>query len=92
MRDTIGRGGSQNEADIAGALHDGRLKGASLDVFQTEPLPSDHPLWRCPNLVITPHAASVSDPRALVAGMLKQIDEYERGEPLPNLVDRQRGY
>jgi glyoxylate/hydroxypyruvate reductase A len=87
-----GRGGSQNEADIAAALRDGRLMGASLDVFQTEPLPADSPLWDCPNLVITPHAASVSDPRALVAGMLEQIAAYERGEPLPNLVDRRRGY
>ena len=60
-----GRGGSQVESDIAEALRDGTLAGASLDVFETEPLPADSPLWAFENVTITPHVAAVSDPKAL---------------------------
>jgi glyoxylate/hydroxypyruvate reductase len=87
-----GRGGSQVEADIAQALSDGTLRGASLDVFETEPLPPDSPLWALPNLVITPHAAADSNPEALAAQVAGQILAYERGEPLRNVVDPARGY
>lgn len=87
-----GRGGSQVEADIAEALRDGALAGASLDVFQIEPLPSDSPLWDFENVVITPHVAAVSDPDALAGQIAAQIEAFERGEPLRNRVDRDRGY
>jgi glyoxylate/hydroxypyruvate reductase len=87
-----GRGGSQVEADIVAALEDGTLKGASLDVFETEPLPPDSPLWSRPEVVITPHNAAVSDPEALTRQIAGQIAAYERGEPLKNLVDTARGY
>ena len=87
-----GRGGLQVEADVDAALRDGRLRAASLDVFATEPLPADSPLWTAPNLVITPHVAAESDPVALSAYVMRQIDAYERGEPLQHLVDRRRGY
>jgi glyoxylate/hydroxypyruvate reductase A len=87
-----GRGGSQVDGDIARALSDGSLAGASLDVFRTEPLPADSPLWEAPNLVITPHAAAVSSPRALSVQIADQIRAFESGEPLKNLVDRSRGY
>ncbi len=87
-----GRGGCQVEADIADALRSGALAGASLDVFETEPLPDENPLWDCPNLVITPHNASASDPQALVTSMRRQIEAHERGEPLQHVVDRDRGY
>jgi len=87
-----GRGGSQNEADIAAALQDGTLIGASLDVFQTEPLPPDSPLWDLENLFITPHCASASDPDALAGQIADQIRAFERGEALKNRVDRERGY
>lgn len=87
-----GRGGSQVDADVAEALRDGRLTGASLDVFPTEPLPADSPLWEAPNLVITPHAAAVSNPKALSAQIAEQIRALDAGRPLANVVDRARGY
>ena len=87
-----GRGGSQVEADIVAALRDGILAGASLDVFQTEPLPADSPLWEFENVVITPHVAAVSDPVALAGQIAAQIEAFERGEPLRNRVDPRRGY
>ena len=87
-----GRGGSQVEADIAAALRDGTLAGASLDVFQQEPLPAESPLWDFENVVITPHVAAVSDADALAGQIAAQIEAYERGEPLANLVSRERGY
>ena len=57
-----GRGGLQVEADIVAALETGALKGASLDVFETEPLPQDLPLWRHPAVFVTPHNAAMSHP------------------------------
>ncbi|QPC86561.1 glyoxylate/hydroxypyruvate reductase A [Mesorhizobium sp. NBSH29] len=87
-----GRGKLQRDADIARALDDGTLKEASLDVFQTEPLPETSPLWNHPKVFVTPHAAATSDPTHLVGPMLAQMDAFERGEPLYNLVDRQAGY
>lgn len=87
-----GRGGLQVEADIDAALREGRLKGASLDVFEAEPLPASSPLWTAPNCIVTPHVAAESDPRALSRYVIRQIEAYERGEGLANLVDRARGY
>ena len=87
-----GRGGLQIEADILRALDDGTLTGASLDVFEQEPLPKDNPLWSHPKVYVTPHNAAQSDPRALTKYVLAQIDRLEGGEPLENVVDRTRGY
>ena len=87
-----GRGALQIDADIIAALDEGSLAAATLDVFATEPLPVDSPLWTHPNIIITPHNAAESDPRALIAGVLDQIARFERGEPLQNVVDRKLGY
>lgn len=87
-----GRGMLQNEADIVRALDDGTLKEASLDVFRTEPLPSDSPLWSHPRVFITPHAAATSDAVHLAPLMLEQIARVERGEPLQHEVNRNAGY
>lgn len=87
-----GRGGLQVEADILAALESGKLSAASLDVFETEPLPDDSPLWRNPKVAITPHAAASSMPRALIPPIIKQMQALERGDPLVNLVDREAGY
>src|SRR5690606_5104267 len=87
-----GRGGLQKGDDILRALDDGSLKEASLDVFETEPLPADSPFWTHPRVFITPHAASTSDAAHLVPPMIAQMDAHDRGEPLRNLVDREAGY
>jgi len=87
-----GRGGSQVEADVLEALNSGALNGASLDVFDSEPLPKDSALWDAPNLYISPHNAAISEPQAVAAYIANAILAFERGEPLVNLVDRARGY
>jgi glyoxylate/hydroxypyruvate reductase A len=87
-----GRGGLQKGADILRALDDGTLKEATLDVFETEPLPRDSPMWTHPKVFVTPHAAATSDPAHLVPPMIAQMDAFERGEPLRNVVDKTAGY
>lgn len=87
-----GRGKLQKGADILRALDDGTLKEASLDVFEEEPLPADSPFWTHPRVFVTPHAAAASDPAHLTGPMLAQMDAYDRGEPLRDLVDRGAGY
>jgi len=87
-----GRGASQVEADIVAALDSGALKGASLDVFEMEPLPPNSPLWSYPNVFISPHNSAISTPDAVAAYIAGQIEACERGEPLRNVVDRARGY
>jgi len=87
-----GRGKVHVEADLVEALQTGALHGASLDVFETEPLPADSPLWDHPRVIITPHNASVSAPHALCRLIWDQIQRFEAGEPLDNVVDPQRGY
>jgi glyoxylate/hydroxypyruvate reductase A len=66
--------------------------GASLDVFQQEPLDPESPLWSLLNVVITPHAAAASAPAALVPPILRQIAAFEAGAPLENVVDRESHY
>lgn len=87
-----GRGRLQKEADILRALEEGVLKEASLDVFEREPLDPQSPLWTHPRVFVTPHAAATSDPAHLAPLMLQQMEAFERGEPLKNVVDRQAGY
>jgi glyoxylate/hydroxypyruvate reductase len=87
-----GRGGLQVEADILGALDSGALKGASLDVFEHEPLPKDSRLWAHPAVYVSPHNAAISSPNAIAALVARQIEADERGEPLDHTVDRRRGY
>lgn len=87
-----GRGALQVDDDIVAALDQGLLAGATLDVFPTEPLPTASPLWAHPHVTITPHNAAESDPRALVTKVLQQIDRFEAGQPLENVIDRGAGY
>ncbi|MGD0564224.1 MAG: glyoxylate/hydroxypyruvate reductase A [Roseiarcus sp.] len=87
-----GRGGLQNEADILAALDAGVLKGASLDVFEKEPLPRESRLWTHPAVFVSPHNAAVSMPGAVAGAIARQIEAFERGEGLRNVVDRGRGY
>lgn len=87
-----GRGGSQVEADIVASINDGTLHGASLDVFEQEPLPLESPLWSMDKVFITPHAAAASDVAALFRHVRRQIERLEGGKPLEHLVDRSAGY
>jgi len=87
-----GRGPLQVDADIIAALDEGTLKGATLDVFPQEPLPSDSPLWTHPKVTVTPHNAGDISPRVFAPHVIAQIERFERGAPLDNVVDRVRGY
>ena len=87
-----GRGGLQVETDILAALAAGELKAAVLDVFETEPLPQDSPLWTHPSVTVTPHNAAMSAPETVAAQVAAQIRRLEAGEPLEHIVDPARGY
>lgn len=87
-----GRGGCQNEADILTALNTGILKGATLDVFEYEPLPEDSPLWHHPLVTVTPHNSAVSNPEQLAKSIADMIQKFEAGEPLEGIVRPERGY
>ncbi|MEL6299394.1 MAG: glyoxylate/hydroxypyruvate reductase A [Pseudomonadota bacterium] len=87
-----GRGGLQVEADILAALEDKSLYAASLDVFETEPLPKSSPLWQHPRVVVTPHNAAESANESIVRYFLDRVADIEAGRPLPNIVDPSRQY
>jgi len=87
-----GRGGLQAEADILECLDDGTLGAASLDVFATEPLPAASPFWTHPKVVLTPHNAADTDPDEISKYVARQIERFEAGERLENVVDPARGY
>lgn len=87
--------GSLYELDgLIGALESGQLAGAGVDVTDPEPLPKGHPLWKCDNVVITPHIAGRSDKdRDRMVGIVKEnIRRFVEGKPLVNVVDKQKGY
>ena len=87
-----GRGGVVDEVALTAALQDGRLAGAVLDVFDTEPLPTDHLFWRLPNVRITSHTAALSAPSDIAPLFIDNYRRLLRGEPLQHRVDFERGY
>jgi glyoxylate/hydroxypyruvate reductase A len=87
-----GRGGLQDEADILACLDDGTLGAASLDVFAMEPLPADSPFWTHPKVVLTPHNAADTDPDEISKYVARQIERFEAGGALENVVDPAQGY
>ncbi len=87
-----GRGRQQVAEEILAALDSGELHAATLDVFATEPLPQDNPLWTHPKVTVTPHCAADSDPETICTYIANQIERHQNGEPLCNLVDRSLGY
>jgi phosphoglycerate dehydrogenase-like enzyme len=90
----VSRGGVVQQAALIEALESGRLKGAALDVFETEPLPTDNPLWGMSNVIITPHCSSVYEgwEQRSIEMFCDNLDRWKRGETLANIVDPARGY
>jgi phosphoglycerate dehydrogenase-like enzyme len=90
----ISRGGIVQQAALLDALRTGRLRGAVLDVFETEPLPADNPLWGLENVMITPHCSSVYAgwERRSMEMFCDNLDRWQRGVALENVVDPARGY
>ncbi|MCF4097480.1 2-hydroxyacid dehydrogenase [Maritalea mediterranea] len=86
------RGGHQDENDVVECLRDGTLGAASLDVFKTEPLPKDSPLWDLDNCYITPHIAAISSFEGGVNLVAEQLELFERGDALKYIVDPAQGY
>ncbi|MEL6227080.1 MAG: glyoxylate/hydroxypyruvate reductase A [Pseudomonadota bacterium] len=87
-----GRGQLQVETDILDALADRTLHSASLDVFETEPLPKTSALWEHPRVCVTPHNAAESTTESIVSYFLSTVGDLEAGRPLSNIVDRSRQY
>ncbi|MEZ5670358.1 MAG: glyoxylate/hydroxypyruvate reductase A [Alphaproteobacteria bacterium] len=86
------RGRHLVEADLLAALDDGRLSGASLDVFRQEPLPAGHPFWTRGDLVITPHMASMANPDSAASLLVENIRRVWAGREPRYRVDPRRGY
>jgi phosphoglycerate dehydrogenase-like enzyme len=85
----IGRGALVDEPALIAALRGGHLAGAALDVFATEPLPADSPLWDMPNVIVSPHSGSTSDREngRLTELFCDNLRRYLAGQPLRNLLD-----
>jgi phosphoglycerate dehydrogenase-like enzyme len=88
----IARGPIVVEAALLDALRQRRIGGAVLDVFDTEPLPADHPLWALDNVAITPHISGPSTPCEIGPIFNDNLRRYLAGRPLRHVVDRRRGY
>ncbi len=88
----VARGGHLVEEDLLLALEKGYLAGAFLDVYQEEPLPQDHPFWKHPNIMMTPHIASITNPQAAIPQVVQNYHAAAKGEPLHNKVDLDKGY
>lgn len=91
----VARGGHLVEADLIPLLDDGLLAGATLDVFETEPLPADHPFWRHPKIDVTPHASARTQREesiAQIAGKIRAVQAGGDFDRIAGVVDPQRGY
>lgn len=90
----ISRGGIVDEDALLEALNDKHLAGAALDVFIREPLPAESPLWKHPNVILTPHVSGFSPNYKERAGLMfiENLNRYLHGEPLLNRVDVDRSY
>jgi phosphoglycerate dehydrogenase-like enzyme len=90
----VGRGVLVDLTELTAALDAGEIAGAALDVFEIEPLPPEHPLWRRENVILTPHVAAMS-PRIAgrhLATLLENVRRFAADEPLLNLVDKRRWF
>jgi phosphoglycerate dehydrogenase-like enzyme len=88
----IARGAVVNESALMEALEQRRIAGAVLDVFDREPLPPSHPLWKMDNVVVTPHISGPSTADAIAPVFNDNLARYLAGRPLRHVVDRRQGY
>lgn len=94
----VGRGSLIPMDDLAEVLNEGNIRGAGIDVFETEPLPESHPLWKCQNLIVTPHSAgnamSQDSPtnKRIYERIYANIERFVNGQPLLGIIDRNTGY
>lgn len=88
----IARGGHLVEEDLIPLLDSGWLHSATLDVFQTEPLPAEHAFWRHPKITVTPHASARTLRSESIAQIAGKIRALQRGEPIAGVVEPARGY
>ena len=88
----LARGAHLNEDDLIALLDAGKLGGATLDVFQREPLPPEHPFWSHSRITVTPHVSGVTMLDESVQQVAHKIRSLERGEPVSGVVDWTRGY
>jgi phosphoglycerate dehydrogenase-like enzyme len=88
----IARGAVVDESALLAALERKQIAGAVLDVFDREPLPPSHPLWKLDNVVVTPHISGPSTPDEIAPVFNDNLARYLAGRPLRHVVDRIRGY
>jgi glyoxylate/hydroxypyruvate reductase A len=88
----VGRGAIVRDADLLALLDEGKLSGATLDVFDREPLPVEHPYWSRPDVTVTPHISGTTLAHEAVAQIAAKIRRLEQGLPVTGVVDRERGY
>ena len=92
----VGRGTAVDTNALSDALYAGKLAGAGLDVTDPEPLPADHPIWDAPGALITPHVsggyALKPTLEKILALSARNLERYEKGETLENMVDLTTGY
>jgi phosphoglycerate dehydrogenase-like enzyme len=90
----VGRGATVDESALVDALRDHHIRGAALDVFETEPLPREHPLWQLDNVLISPHTADHTSDAHLRAMQffIENVRRYRAGDSLENVVDKREQY
>ena len=88
----VSRGAVVDEPALIDALREGTIGGAILDVFETEPLPAESPLWVLENVTITSHHAGLNVPEEMIGFFLDNLGRFRGGQPLKGLVDSERGY
>ncbi len=87
-----GRGSLIDDGALLAALDAGKLSHATLDVFDVEPLPDDHPFWARPDITITPHIAAETRTDGAAKVAVEQIRRLQKGQPLHYIVDHKAGY
>ncbi len=88
----VGRGSVLELDSLLSLIKSGHIRGATLDVFDQEPLSADHPVWGCPEVQVTPHIASPSLAPSIARYVAQVLDDHKAGRPLPNLLDRSLSY